>query len=267
MSHKEMRLLDCESSKPLANQSVNIVSDDVVKAINAAHGVATMAARNALIYGIECGRLLSEVREQIPHGEWGKWIAANVPGLSDRTERQYRRFYENRELIQSATDPIRTISDAANFLTEQKSNRHENAEIKPDEGRFLRCMDEANEIDMKMNAELSEIAVESSRSSMEVSVVPTVDAIDVHEVLPVVDKPHVLKNLKENWRRFARRYDRMALPWIDRMMVATIIERLAAEDSIRVVQIERTTDAYNEYDDWLDKMIDNGYDEWLEDYD
>jgi len=254
MSQKEMRLLDYESSKPLANQSVNIVSDDVVKAINAAHGVATMAAMNMVKFGMECGRLLAEVRDRIPHGQWGKWLSVNVPGLGDRTERVYRQMYANRELIESSPDPILTISDATRFLADTNSNRQDNAEMEPDEGQYLPFMEE---VESQVNSMLSEIAADHERvNAMLADMRPTglvVDAIETREVSSVVDpedEPYVLESLKDDWKRLTKRYDSMALPWITRAKIATILERIVTTYSVGVFRDDCTRDELDEYDEW-----------------
>lgn len=42
------------------------------------------------------GSYLNEVKEQLPHGEFGKWIEDNV-GFSERTARNYMKVYKFRE--------------------------------------------------------------------------------------------------------------------------------------------------------------------------
>jgi hypothetical protein len=61
---------------------------DIAGRINAAHDRASAAARSAIEHAIECGRLLTEAKAQLPHGLWLPWLEANtVVGV-----RQAQRF-------------------------------------------------------------------------------------------------------------------------------------------------------------------------------
>ena len=52
--------------------------------------------RTALMAAVEIGRLLCEVKEQIPHGEFGQWLADNVD-YSVSTANNMMRLYRERE--------------------------------------------------------------------------------------------------------------------------------------------------------------------------
>lgn len=52
--------------------------------------------RTALMAAVEIGRLLCEVKEQIPHGEFGAWLADNVD-YSVSTANNMMRLYRERE--------------------------------------------------------------------------------------------------------------------------------------------------------------------------
>lgn len=61
--------------------------------IAAAHDRFTKSARTALEACAECGALLAEVRDSLPHGQWGSWVEQNCPfGL--RQAQKYIAFAE-----------------------------------------------------------------------------------------------------------------------------------------------------------------------------
>jgi hypothetical protein len=73
-----------------------------VERINAAHHACEAAVRSALKHAVRCGTLLEEQKAQIPHGEWGAWLAENFDG-SQRTAQVYMRLSRNREAVEEAT--------------------------------------------------------------------------------------------------------------------------------------------------------------------
>ena len=46
-------------------------------AINREHQLAKQSATSAVQHAIRCGQLLAEVKVDLPHGQFGKWIEAN----------------------------------------------------------------------------------------------------------------------------------------------------------------------------------------------
>ncbi len=68
---------------------------------NAAHGVcypaweqtkASMA--RTLEYALDAGKALTEARGNVPHGQWGPWLAANCPHITSQRASDYTRLYE-----------------------------------------------------------------------------------------------------------------------------------------------------------------------------
>jgi hypothetical protein len=66
--------------------------------INDEHRACVAAAGSALVHAIEAGRVFQEVKDSLPHKEWGPWLAANF-AASDRTDRGYRQLYRDREKL------------------------------------------------------------------------------------------------------------------------------------------------------------------------
>ncbi len=78
----------------------NIPAADLVIRINAAHREAFGNAKKAMECAAECGRLLIEAKELVPHGEWGSWIDANTE-VGWRQSQKYMRLAKNWEAIEA----------------------------------------------------------------------------------------------------------------------------------------------------------------------
>ena len=52
--------------------------------INTHHRQCEAAMRSGLEHALAAGRLLAEAKSQLPHGDWGRWLAENFAG-SDRS--------------------------------------------------------------------------------------------------------------------------------------------------------------------------------------
>lgn len=90
--------------------------------INAEHEKCEAAARSALRHAIAAGKLLSEAKQRVGHGEWSGWVKANFAG-SDRTARLYMRLGEHEDqLIQNGNALPVSIRHAARLLTEPRAD-------------------------------------------------------------------------------------------------------------------------------------------------
>jgi hypothetical protein len=70
----------------------------LAKQINETHASVLSSVRASLDHAIECGRLLTEARDQVEHGDWLPWIQANFAG-SEQSARAYARIFEHRAEI------------------------------------------------------------------------------------------------------------------------------------------------------------------------
>lgn len=66
---------------------------------------------------IKIGKLLTEQKENLRHGEFTPWIKVNLP-FTDRTARNYMRLY--REKARLKTETVSVLTDAYRLLTEPK---------------------------------------------------------------------------------------------------------------------------------------------------
>jgi hypothetical protein len=68
--------------------------------INEAHANAVEAAQDAITRAFEVGRLLTEAKAIVRHGEWGDWIEKSC-NCGVRQAQKYMRAYENRAQIEA----------------------------------------------------------------------------------------------------------------------------------------------------------------------
>ena len=59
--------------------------------ITDSHERATKAGRAFAQHAVAAGRRLTEAKGMVAHGQWRKWLAANVPTLNERTAQRYMR--------------------------------------------------------------------------------------------------------------------------------------------------------------------------------
>ena len=64
---------------------------NIASAINAAHAGVEAAKREGARYATECGRLLSQAKDTVPHGGWDAWLRLNTT-VSPRTAQLYMRI-------------------------------------------------------------------------------------------------------------------------------------------------------------------------------
>jgi hypothetical protein len=84
--------------------------------INRLHDGIVGALRNTVADAIEIGRLLTEHRDSLGHGEWMPWLKANVR-FDDRTARRYASLYENRDKL----DSVSNLNDAYKLLKQPRT--------------------------------------------------------------------------------------------------------------------------------------------------
>ena len=69
---------------------------NIAGAINAAHAGVEAAKREGARYAVECGRLLAQAKETVPHGGWDAWLRLNTT-VSPRTAQLYMRIARHVE--------------------------------------------------------------------------------------------------------------------------------------------------------------------------
>ncbi|MDF1843374.1 MAG: DUF3102 domain-containing protein, partial [Rubripirellula sp.] len=85
---------------------------------NHSHQLATEAARSAIQHAIECGGYLQQVKDSLPHGEFGRWLADEFQG-SERSAQRYMKFAANKDRIEGAT----TTREATRMLADPEESK------------------------------------------------------------------------------------------------------------------------------------------------
>lgn len=81
--------------------------------INKLHAEIISAARTSLDKAIRIGKLLTDARAKLNHGEWLPWLRRNI-SFTDRTARNYIRCFEERKRLKLET--ISNLADAYRLL-------------------------------------------------------------------------------------------------------------------------------------------------------
>jgi hypothetical protein len=91
---------------------------DLAARINVEHAACLASARHAITRAVEVGRLLTEAKGQLAHGEWIPWVEANLE--FNRVQAwKYMRAYDRREMF-SPTEHFGGLEGFLKCLSEPK---------------------------------------------------------------------------------------------------------------------------------------------------
>lgn len=96
---------------------MNEISEGIASEINRLHQLAAKTATEAMGYAKAAGLLLIEIKAQLPHGQFGKWVNENI-SVSQRQVQRYLAVAEGKIL------PVRSLSvkyDTVSYLTNDAS--------------------------------------------------------------------------------------------------------------------------------------------------
>jgi hypothetical protein len=74
---------------------------NLAKQINAAVTDAENHARSAMDVALTAGALLTQAKQQVPHGEWENWLASNCR-VAPRTAQSYMRLFKQVPLLEDS---------------------------------------------------------------------------------------------------------------------------------------------------------------------
>ena len=89
--------------------------EDSIKEIDRLHALATKTAGKAVKYAKQVGQMLLQIKKNLPHGEFGGWITAN---LSVST-RQAQRYIAAAEGKKTASMGSTSKGDSVSHLTDE----------------------------------------------------------------------------------------------------------------------------------------------------
>ena len=81
------------------------------------HGKFVESFKKTLDCGIRIGDLLKQQKEELKHGEFGKWIEENL-SFSIRTAQNYMKLHKERDKLKSAT--VSHLTESYRLLSEPK---------------------------------------------------------------------------------------------------------------------------------------------------
>lgn len=81
------------------------------------HAGITAAINRVLSDVIEAGRILSDVKLSLPHGQFSDWVSSNA-GFNIRTAQRYMKIYAHRDELKN--DSVSLMTDAHRFLSAPK---------------------------------------------------------------------------------------------------------------------------------------------------
>ncbi|MDY7026702.1 MAG: DUF3102 domain-containing protein [Spirochaetota bacterium] len=133
------------------------------------HRLIHRSMRDALDYALQAGQLLTEVKDELKHGDFLPWVKANMP-FAERTAQRYMKLHEYRDKcdrvadLQEAYKQIETI-EAQEKQTERQKSFHRVQEyrrtgVKPEgwrRGTDDKILEEERERDQRFEAKKREM--------------------------------------------------------------------------------------------------------------
>jgi hypothetical protein len=100
--------------------------DALKQRINEEHRRCEEAVGSALEHAINAGEGLAQMKDNLSHGRWGRWLRENFEG-SERTAQAYMRLYRRRDEIRSGASDL-SIRGALSSLSVPKPEPAETVE-------------------------------------------------------------------------------------------------------------------------------------------
>jgi hypothetical protein len=118
----------------LTTEIVTNTLDKLASEINKEAKLAEQHAMQAVNHALNAGRLLTEAKEQCPHGQWLSWIENNFEG-SARTAQGYMRLFEHRDVLANTQRvALLSVREALKMLAEPQALAPVNSWLPKDEG-------------------------------------------------------------------------------------------------------------------------------------
>lgn len=127
-----------------------MTKSNIASAINAAHAGVEAAKREGARYAVECGRLLIQAKETVPHGGWDGWLRLNTT-VSPRTAQLYMRIARHVESDPAKAQRVAGLSvreaaaEAAVPRRCQAAGKPLSQEVEHDFTELMKLWDEAKD--------------------------------------------------------------------------------------------------------------------------
>jgi hypothetical protein len=103
--------------EPAPQTELMIVDSSIIAEINREHELAQQASKTAVEHGSRAGALLLQVKESLPHGEFGAWLVENVT-VSERQAQRYMRHAKGLPVLRtiSKSDTVSVLNNDAESI-------------------------------------------------------------------------------------------------------------------------------------------------------
>lgn len=116
-----MQVQTYDQPSNLTTEIVTNTLDKLASEINKEAKLAEQHAMQAVSHALNAGRLLTEAKEQCPHGQWLSWIGENFDG-SARTAQGYMRLFEHRDVLANTQRvALLSVREALKMLAEPQA--------------------------------------------------------------------------------------------------------------------------------------------------
>jgi hypothetical protein len=119
--------------------------------INQLHSEIIAAALTSFEKAVRLGELLRDAKYQVGHGNWLKWVKANLV-FSERTARNYLRIHANRSRLKSAN--VSDLADAYKLLTHRCE---QNKAPTPETEECLEMIEQMIGVEFMVQAKLNQV--------------------------------------------------------------------------------------------------------------
>ncbi len=109
--------------EPAPQTELMVVDSSIIAEINREHELAINAYDTAREHGLRVGALLLQVKAELPHGKFGKWLAENVTAVSERQAQRYM------QAVRELPAPAPAKSDMVSYLKHEKSIKKIQADL------------------------------------------------------------------------------------------------------------------------------------------
>jgi len=126
---------------------------EIAATVQIEHNATMGALRESMAHAVNIGALLTEAKQLVKHGDWGKWIMDNCQ-FSERTAQNYMRVYAKYpQLAKSATVADLTYREAVGLLAEPNQIKT----IEPSAGGWIEKLDQAQHAAVEIQSRINEI--------------------------------------------------------------------------------------------------------------
>lgn len=215
-----------------------ITTTNIIEELHIAHEQLVGGLRDTFEAALEIGRLLTDQKASLAHGQFLPWLEKNVAFISESTCRRCMRLHRNREMLKSVN--VTDLSSAYKLLAAPKKSDDDVVEaveapcaeavapIDRDQLNRRRLRQKKHDMvkaelaTMRAKADALEVEV-VDHGGDEVEVVDHISRTEARDPLEVVEEVHIqqdadsstLFHLKRYWKQATEKDRKTFMEWID----------------------------------------------------